>query len=785
MDVLEIALDYFTDFKKFEILATEIMTLEGFGTIVPIGGVDDDGIDAEVVKYFGNKIEKLIFQFTIQETITSKITDTVKKLKEKNIDFQQLIIVTKHQINNIQKHKTDARVKHKVHLEIFGKDIFIKHLSTNPGMVARYFPDLKSQINSSLFDRKSIFSNSNDDLELSLLKCSLLFTFNPKSDGARKDIFDHTILGLIVNEQKDITKEKIVQIFKKKFDKEIPVSEVEATLLRLKKDGYISNDNSIIQPTKLAIEKIEGSLSKINLSTQALIDDIISNTKDIFEEKIDKRNEGIIANNIKQSLSAYFRLYGVEYSDGILLPEAKGLKNNEDLISLAKKGLNNKLGDLVVYAIGEVLKAPTPNQIDTLASWAKAFVGLQIMGLDPKLSEFQATSISQKTFILDTDFLLDSIVLENKLSSVFLKLIEKLHKLRCTIIIPEEAILEAVKHAEHAHRVYSYFKNIIGTVDSLIVEEKMQNVFVKGYYNAVLSNGLDSSEISFKGYLENYYDKDRPIAFLKDLINNTFRGTVTIKEISTLLEKPLPFDKLEELTLKIFEETKYTIKGGYRTEEENREVAATDAKLFLTTYYSNQQKEKSTNDILNGTHYLITSSNRTIRCAKKLGHTSNVVTKPNTIINLLEKIGQFSATSSEIVNLFENPYLIDAVNNSWETIKALSNAGIVLRGKNIVRLRWDLDNEIKNFIAEQSKMDENEQILDSQKVDNYILFIRKIKSKGYKLIPDVELLESKVAELEEEVKTNSKIQESLQNEIEKFGKKRQQYFDKINTKKRK
>ncbi|RCR67876.1 hypothetical protein [Larkinella punicea] len=780
MDIIEILLDSYTDFVKFERLATEIMLLEGFGTITPIGGLDDEGIDAEIIKYFKDKTERIIFQFTIQENVGSKITDTIKKLKENKIDFQQLIVVTKNEVNNVQKYRTDARIKHTINLDIFEKATFIKHIGTNKSLLTRYFPDAKAQLNSDLFERKSIFSSSSSDaLEISLLKCSLLFTFNPNVDGKRKRLFDHTVLSLVVAERKPISKVQLKERFKNHFGKEIEIGEIDATITRLKKDNYIEVENESILPTQATVEKIEGSLSKINSSTKALIDDIITKVKKNSEERIDKRTEGIITNNIKQTLSAYFRLYGIEYSQEKKFKTSKeSFKENNDLIALAKKSLPAKLSDFVIYSIGETLNSPTEKQTETLANWAKAFIGAQIMGVDFKLSNFQATRISQKTFIIDTDFLLYCIVQDCSLSSIYLKTIKELQNLGCKIVIPEEVIHESIKHAEFSYRSYNYFKTSIDSIDPIVLEDKIGNIYVKGYFKAVTSGKIDSSEISFKAYLENFYDKERPFAFMKELLLTIFLEKIAISGISSLSTSTVPTEEIEELTTYIYEETIGTVKGGYRTEEENREVAKTDAKLFLATYYLNSKIEKS-DEILSGSHYLITSSTRTLRCASKMGFSANVISKPSTIINLLEKIGQFRPTSNEIVDLFENPYLIDAVNNSWNDIKALVDAGVSLKGKNIIRLKWDLDAEIKAFIATQNISSEFETDSEKEKTTEYISFLRNLKSKGYTLMPEVELLEAKISELEAEVTTTQEHQEKLQSEIDKFGIRRKKYLERI------
>lgn len=785
-DIIEFGLDKYTDFRKFEMLATEVLTFEGFCNIMPIGGIDDEGVDAETVKYFQDKEQRTVFQYTIQENLSSKVSDTIKKLKANNVEFQQVIFVTKHQINNIATIKRTARTKHQVSIDIFEKKTFIKHLSTQNGLFARYFPDIKAQLTSSLLDTHTVFSSndSQDPLESSLLRCSLLFTFNSNSDGARKDLFDSTILALISTDLEPKSIEFISQRFKDQFGKEITGHEIDSSIVRLKKKKLVSTSNNKITATELAVERLEGNQSRINSETKALIDDINAKVSLIHEDKIDTRTEGIITNNIQQSLSAYFCLYGLEYTDSAQTLGAKfGFSQNQDLIEIAKNGLPERIGDLLVYSIGETLKEPTIEQTEILAGWARAYIGVQIMGLDPKLRNIQATHLNKKTFIIDTDFLLYCLVSDTSLNSIYLRVVEELRKLSCRIIIPEEVIYEALKHAEFSERNYNYFRNTFDTVDSAIIDEKIGNIFVKGYYSAITNRNLESSDSNFKTYLANFYDKEYPFEFLKEVIERTFKGNIEIKEISELIFTPIEPYKLEELTNAIYEETQRTFKGTYRSRPENLKVAQTDAKLYLTLHNINQSTDRNSKEIFSGTHYLLTSTTRALRCARKLGYKHNVLAKPNTLINLLERIGKFHPSAKDIVNLFENPFLIDAVNNSWDDIKNLIEAGVSLKGKNIVRLKWDLDKEIKTFISNQQNVEEPVENISNDKVVNYISFIKDVKSKGYKLIPETEQLYNKFEDFEDQIQSNKITQEALGKEIEKFGAKRQKYFNKIKKKK--
>ncbi|MEQ9404713.1 MAG: hypothetical protein RIM99_14065 [Cyclobacteriaceae bacterium] len=782
-DLIEYALDKYTDFKQFETIATQVLTLEGFTNIIPIGGVDDEGIDAEIVKYYKDEIQKTVFQYTIQENISSKISDTISTLEENSIEYSNLIFVTKNQVNNIGGLKTKARKDHKKSIEIYDRRVFIKHLQTESGLFHRYFPNIKAQLNSQLLKGHTAFSSddSRDILESTLLKCSLLFTFNSSADPIRKDLFDYTFLALIVSEDKEVSKTELIDKFNEKFGRKLNSSELDAVLERLAKKKLVDLSGDSIVSTELAKEKLEGTLSRINASSEALVDDILSKAQEIISEKLDKKTLGIGRNNIKKSLSAYFSLYGLEYTDSAHTVGKKfGFSDNPDLIQLIRKALPQKFSEAIIYSIGEILKKPSEDQAEILTNWARAYLGVQIMGLDPKLKNIQSTQLAKKTFVIDTDFLLYCLVKDNHLSPLYLRVVDELVKMRCRVIVPESIVFEAIKHAEFSIRSYHYFKNSFDTIDDTVIEEKIGNIYVKGYYQAIQNGIVDSSETGFKNYLDNFYDKEDPYNFFLDVIEQTFKGKVEILEITKLLSTPLDQHKLEELTQAILKETNKTLKSSYRSNDENREVAKTDALLYLVLHDLNNLTAIDSGDIFNGTHYLITSSTRGLKCARKLGYNHNVIAKPNIIISLLERIGKFHASSEEIINLFENPYLIEVVNNSWDDIKTLVEAGISLKSKNIVRLRWDLGSEIKSFLDQQENYESDEEASEEDGVKNYYHFVKSINSKGFELVPETKKIIETFEKLEKTIEEKTENQEQLEKEIGKFGKRRQHYLDRIN-----
>src|SRR6185437_7726118 len=81
LDLIEIALSRLTDFAEFERLATEVMYLDGWHDIKPLGGVSDQGQDAISESFFQAELERTVFQYTLQEYLPGKVAETIEKLK--------------------------------------------------------------------------------------------------------------------------------------------------------------------------------------------------------------------------------------------------------------------------------------------------------------------------------------------------------------------------------------------------------------------------------------------------------------------------------------------------------------------------------------------------------------------------------------------------------------------------------------------------------------------------------------------------------------------------------
>ena len=142
---------------------------------------------------------------------------------------------------------------------------------------------------------------------------------------------------------------------------------------------------------------------------------------------------------------------------------------------------------------------------------------MQIMDIDPLLSEFKSTLIREKVFILDTDVLLYLVTDKASLSRQYRKMIELLQKCGCKIYIPNEIITEVFNHAEAAQKRYPFVSYLIDTEENLVSQE-FKNVFIEDYYYIKQSDKANCP--TWKVYIKNYFSSTHGVAFISEQIKD-------------------------------------------------------------------------------------------------------------------------------------------------------------------------------------------------------------------------------------------------------------------------
>lgn len=791
MDKIELALSRYTDYFKFEQLCIEVMSYYGFPRIKKIGGHKDDGVDAiESNCYYDETHEKRVFQFTMQKETKAKITDTEKKLEKNGIEYDELIIVTSQAVNNIDGLTKQFRLNNQKSLQIFDISAFVTVIGSHQDLLQRYFPDLNSQIQKDFLNDDYFSDSGEDQLSISMIKSTLLFSLSPdlKINQQRKNLFDKSVLSVISSIDEGYNIKEVIDEFHKKFGKILVDSQVKAALERLITKGLITVDGEKYKASKKVKQEIMTGIAHVEQRTNALIDDIIAQTHVVASGiKCSVGDDKQMWVNIKKTLNLFFKYYGTDLAIDVdsIVPN---MVRQEELIRLLKDGLQPDLGECLVYSLGDILSHPNKEQLEMISLWARAFIGTQLMKLDPMLGAFQGNAFKDKIFILDTDFVLNCMVKNGKHSAVYTSLLQELIRIGCKVYITDDVVQEVVTHAEFAKRNFYYFENSFEATDESVIYEQLKNVFVIDYYISILRKEKEFSNRSFSSYMSNIYDPDDSYNFMLEVMEKRLPQGVIIGDEDLKGQVSVDIVERDNLTKSIYEETIKTYKAAYRSDEENWQIAKTDAELYLIARELNKDMPLNKNKMLMyGKAYLITNSTRSIRCAKSNGIFSAVVSKPSVLVALLSEIGWFDASDKSIVDLLGNPFLADITNQNWNDLKVLIDSGVDLRGKELPRLKRELKQVIHGLMTkedddlerEEGAIDEESTIPQMEDMEQFVQFAEMIHDKGYKMIPAAEKMIEIYKQLKSDKEGQQKINERLQEELNKVGKGKQKYINRV------
>jgi len=796
LDLIYIALDYFTDDQLFENLASEIMRDEGYPNIKPLGGQSDKGVDAVQDRFYLHEgRSRIVFQYTLQEYLCGKIVDTVKKLSDNAISYQELVIVTPRSISPERQRSLieTARKNHDVTLNIFERKTIANRLANREnGIFVRYFPDIEKQLPSFTTKRPLLSSDESGLLEISMLKSSIAFTFNKDAPRARKSIFDFLTLSLLLERPSEyIPVAKLCESLGMVTRRERPPEErVRSSLDRLTERGFIEWKEDSVRSSSQALETVDGSTAGANDATRSLITDIVDEVCQTSQQRISEKDKLRMERNIQDVLVMLFRLSGIEIANQVLkgrMPGPVYLDSMPDFVAKAKWQLPPNLGDLLISVISQKLATPSAVQARTLADWSLTYIGVEVMNLDPDLKEFQGTRLARKTFVLDTDFILRCLVREFPRSKIYLNLVKMCLNLGSKVILPESCLKECITHAQLSPRTYSHFGPKLLSLSEELVGEKVWNVFVQGYYFGI-SNGAIPRTMTFEKYLQNYYIPNRPIGFMTEVVGTCFPPGIEIRDPSALLSREVPEGLINKLRDELSQGMMQSKKAEYRTPEMVLDLADTDARLFLTTLYLNGDEPNPAGNVLGGDYYLVTGSGRYLKAVRRIGLRDVVTTRPQSLIALLGLIGNIELTDPEFVSLFENPLLAYAVEHSWSDVNVLIDSGIELAGVSLPKLRYDLDQELHRHIAAfceaETKAEETEETAEPDASESeYIKLLKSASARGYKKIPEVDQFMQILERTQEDAASKTKALEALAKdyqEMEKtityFGKRKQRYL---------
>ena len=589
---------------------------------------------------------------------------------------------------------------------------------------------------------ESFSESTQDRLTKAMLECSMLFSLSRNvslSDG-RKDMFLQSVFAITCSDNREWTVKDVHDVFYDRFSKDYDDEIIRRAMKKLTKEGLLIPKGNGCVPHEEIAEKMREEDNNVWVRTEAVFNAIIENTERQLEEKLSVEDCVQMRDNIKNAFNLYVRMYGFDFFVNKAIKATTDIVDDEDIVKAAMKNLSEDKGETLVGVLSDLLEHPTREQAATMELWVKIFIGTQVMRLDPQLSELEAQNLKDKKFVLDTDFLLYCLVSHPKQSKSYKWLLRVLRKVGCQLIIPEDVVMEVFKHAKCAERNYMHFAKMLNAVKREAIELKANNVFVKDY----CLYDLDAKHHqTIKQYMSNNFLSDEePLDFMKQVIRDQLRIEPCNDD---KLELSLEYQEyMEGLVKKIYQRTRYSDSDKWRTDEEAEALSRTDAKLYLSVLSLNKDiKGSNTGELLRANAYLVTGTTKSIKSAQEIGIHQHFVTRPELLINLMVEIGEFDDQKQGFINLFDNPFLAHVLDNNWEMIRNLSEAGLNMHDKSITKLKNDLGTVYHKYLTKDADVEiidttPNFDVVKIKRAKDFFAFAEEVNNLNYQLIPELQ-----------------------------------------------
>ena len=437
----------------------------------------------------------------------------------------------------------------------------------------------------------SFSEDTQDKLTKAMLECSMLFSLNrnPRLNEGRKDMFLQSVFAITCSDCREWTVKDVHDVFHDRFSKEYDHEIIRKAMQKLTKEGFLIRKGNGVVPHEKIAEEIRKNDRNIGERTEMIFNAVIEETEQQLQEGLNEEERSQMRGNLKDAFNLYVRMYGFESFVNKDVKATNDIVDDEDIVKASMKGLPEYKGEVFVGVLSDLLEHPTREQAATMVLWVKIYIGTQVMRLDPQLSELETQNLKDKKFVLDTDFLLYCLVEHPKQSKSYQRLLKVLRKAGCQLIIPEDVVIEVLKHAQCAENNYRHFARMLKAIKREAIEQKANNVFVKDF---CLHDIETKHHQTIKQYLYNNYLSDEDsLDFIKDMIRTKLRIEPGNDEKLEIAQEYQEY--LEEMTKKIIFKTRSKDTDKWRTDEEVETLSRTDARLYLSVLSLNKNIKDS------------------------------------------------------------------------------------------------------------------------------------------------------------------------------------------------
>lgn len=626
-----------------------------------------------------------------------------------------------------------------------------------------------SNIKLSLFE-------GNSDIEDSQLRSILLFNEFTKEQDKEQYLMQRTILSIVVQLNGNCTHDEIRNILEKKFNMPLRAKDVSKHVRALEADGLVHISNNRI----IALTEQDGNnefFAKLNEETERLISNIYDRYI-VLEGSDDAHKIPLVKNNIRKALSVYYKIAGYKFF-GL----KKDVERSINAVEIAVEGLGEADGRRLVAAIADTIDKPDELERMVINKWAKAYIVTQLLQLDPTLASFKQNRLRKKSFVIDTDVLLHAITTHAQYSVKYREVLSYLQRLGCELIVPAEVLEDIKGHAEQAIKlVHETGEEQIKQFDDYILSStKFNNVFITDYVKRVRTD-TECKDMRFDSYLGNiYFQRSNSVLF------NSIGNVIGLASLKNKLPdiKPIDADLKGRLSERILEKTIFSPKGAERSNRFNQGVADDDSDLYLRISKCNEEADLRDDDnkMFPEKYYFITQSTKIERSARELGiYYRDIICHPEALITAISELGDIPDGEVEIINLFDNPFLVYTANDLWSRIEPIIKEGHFIYHEDTCQLRAKVNIKFDEWLTCKNN-------------DEKVQLARKYERQGFKfakvvtdLADEVEnakkerdIMHVELASKDEEIKKLKKLLDTKRYEYRIMGgkkvvKKKSKYF---------
>lgn len=516
---------------------------------------------------------------------------------------------------------------------------------------------------------------------------------------------------------------------------------------------------------KKAKDEGEEYIEKQRNNFEELINDIFN---DINRNVSKITNPAQVKQNVKECVEYYIQSSCLKF---VAVDEVRMDNILAAIEQIASKNLpkDDRLTSQMLLSIGSVIDHPTDSQRQTLETMAHTQITIRLMGMDPMLQSFKRTVIANKVFVLDTDYLLYLITDNGEKSRQYKSLLNQLLDSGCNIYVPNELFEEVYDHAEAAKKMYNFVNPLLAGNVGKWAEYKIKNVLLESYYR---EKAISNTSHSWGTFINNYIRPKEGVAFTEDVVKEKvgFRHNIHYGHFPHNYDiysstKKKDINLRNELFHKALEVTLRTEKAENRDETKNNRIAKNDTKLFLNVKWLNDT-ERSRNgsnvsraDFLCHRYYVLTNTFRIYHCTKELGINDRLFCSPSALMAFMVEAGIMQRNNITYISLFDNPFLTYIAEKNWDEVVNIVQTGIDFRGKNIVTLRYDLQDYLQDLLTTPT---------DSEPYHNAV---EAVEEKGYKFNKHIEYaieLEKQKDELLKQQEILLRQNEVMQKKLEKL-----------------